>query len=174
MAFDLLKDIWTLPRKCTNTVSPGILAAREALWILGKLLFHLVFPYLCVDLSLSEQIEHLSAGAHLALRLYNLAGKNFIPTNLLIDVMIMIKNVVFCVAKAKVEDPEGEFWIILLGTDRLEELFGILQTMVGNDANLDVLQLVSRLSGTTEVSNILAKYPQWDHAPRRLKLPALT
>lgn len=174
MAFNLLKDIWTLPRKSTNTTSPGISAAREALWILGKLLFHLVFPYLCVDLSLSEQIEHLSAGANLALGLYKLAGKNFIPTNLLIDMMIMIKNVVFCVAKAKVDDPEGEFWIILLGTDRLEELFGILRTMVGNDANLDVLQLVSRLSGTTEVSNILAKYPQWDHAPRRLKLPALT
>jgi len=174
MAFDLLKDIWTLPRKYTNTASPGISAVREALWILGKLPFHLMFPYLCVDLSLSEQIEHLSAGAHLALGLYNLAGKNFILTNLLINVMIMIKNVVFCVAKAKVEDPEGEFWIILLGTDWLEELFGILQTMVGNDANLDVLQLVSRLSGTTEVSNILAKYPQWDHASQRLKLPALT
>jgi hypothetical protein len=173
LAFDLLKDIWTLPRKSTNT-NPGISAAREALWILGKLLFHLVFPYLCVDLSLSEQLEHLSAGAHLTLGLYKLAGKNFIPTNLLIDVMIMIKNVIFCVAKAKVDNPEGEFWIILLGTDRLEELFGILRTMVGNDANLDVLQLGSRLSGTTEVSNILAKYPHWDRAPRRLKLPAIT
>jgi hypothetical protein len=90
--------------------------------------------------------------------------------------MIMIKNVYFCVAKCKVDDPEGFFWIIqvLLGTDRLEELFGILRTMVGNDANLDFLQLVSRITGTTEVSNILAKYPQWDRAPRRLKLPALT
>jgi hypothetical protein len=125
----------------------------------------MVFPYLCVDLSLSEQIEHLSAAAHLAMILYRSAGKEFIPTNLYVDLMIMIKNVIFCVAKAKVEDPEGEFWIILLGTDRLEELFGILRTMVGNDANLDILQLVSRLSGTTEVANILAKYPQWDCSP---------
>ena len=47
--------------------------------------------------------------------------------------------------------------------------------MVGNDANLDNLQLVSRLSVTTEVANILAKYPQWDHSPRRLKkLPAMS
>jgi hypothetical protein len=46
--------------------------------------------------------------------------------------------------------------------------------MVGNDANLDILQLVSRLAGTTEVSNILAKYPHWDRSPRRLKLSALT
>ena len=86
----------------------------------------------------------------------------------------MIKNVIFSVAKAKVDNPDGEFWIILLGTDRLEELFGILRTMVGTDANSDILQLVSRLSGTMEVSNILAKYPKWDNSPRRLKLPAMS
>ena len=173
MAFDMLKDIWSLPRSSTNS-RRGFLEAREVLWILGKLLYHMISPYLCVDLSLSEQIEHLSAAAHLAIILYRLGGKEFIPTNLYIDLMIMIKNVLFCVAKAKIDNPDGEFWIILLGTDRLEELFGILRTMVGNDANLDILQLVSRLSGTTEVANILAKYPQWDRSPRRLKLPAMS
>jgi len=173
LAFDMLKDIWSLPRQ-SNNENPSVSAAREALWILGKLLYHLIFPYLCVDLSLSEQLEHLSASAHLALALYTLAGKDFIPTNLYIDMMIMIKNIILSIAKAKVDNPDGEFWIILLGTDRLEELFGILRTMVGTDANSDILQLVSRLSGTTEVSNILAKYPKWDDSPRRLKLPAMS
>ncbi|KJA25396.1 hypothetical protein HYPSUDRAFT_53262 [Hypholoma sublateritium FD-334 SS-4] len=173
MAFNMLKDIWTLPRTSDGS-NPGFLSAREALWILGKLLYHMVFPYLCVDLSLSEQIEHLSAAAHIAIALYYQIGKDFIPTGLYIDLMIMIKNVVFCVAKMKVNNPNGEFFIILLGTDRLEELFGILRTMVGNDANLDLLQLGNRLSGTTEIANILAKYPHWDHAPQRLKLPALS
>jgi hypothetical protein len=173
MAFDMLKDIWSLPRSSTNS-RRGFLEAHKALWTLGKLLFHMVFPYLGVDLTLSEQIEHLSAAAQLALILYRLDQKEFIPTKLYADLMIMIKNVIFCIAKAKIDDPNGEFWIILLGTDRLEELFGILRTMVGNDANLDILQLASRLAGTTEVSNILAKYPQWDRSPRRLKLPAMS
>ena len=62
--------------------------------------------------------------AHSKQVLYRLAGKDFIPTNLYIDLMIMIKNVLFCVVKAKIDDSDGEFWIILLGTDRLEELFG--------------------------------------------------
>jgi hypothetical protein len=89
------------------------------------------------------------------------------PTQLYVDIMMMIKNVYFCVAKTKADDPAGSFWIILLGTDRLEILFGILRTMVGNDANLDLLQLGLRLTGTTltgttEVSTILAKYPHWD------------
>ena len=91
--------------------------AREALWVLGKLLYNMIFPYLCVDLSLSEQIEHLSATAHLAIILYRLAGKDFILANLYINLMLMIKNVLFCVAKAKIDDPHGEFWLILLGTD---------------------------------------------------------
>ena len=175
MAFDMLKDIWSLPRTVTSlNTCPGVLATQESLWIIETLLFYLIFPYLCVDLSLSEQIKHLSAMAHLALTLYNMTRKAFILTNLYIDVMIMIKNVVFSVAKAKVDDPDGEFWIILLGTGQLEELFGILQMMVGNDTNLDILQLVSHLSGTTEVSNILAKYLQWDCAPQCLKVPALS
>jgi hypothetical protein len=46
--------------------------------------------------------------------------------------------------------------------------------MVGNDANLDILQLISRLAGTTEISNILARYPHWDRTPRRLKLYAIS
>ncbi|KJA17189.1 hypothetical protein HYPSUDRAFT_118800, partial [Hypholoma sublateritium FD-334 SS-4] len=140
---------------------PGFAVARKALWIFGKLLYHLVFPYLCVDLTLSEQIEHLSTAVHLCLVLYKLGGKNFIPTGLYIDLMIVIKNIIFCVAKAKVDNPSSEFWIVLLGTDRLETLFGILCTMVGNDSNLDLLQLIYCLAGTTEIANIFAKYPHW-------------
>jgi hypothetical protein len=46
--------------------------------------------------------------------------------------------------------------------------------MIGNDANMDMLQLVSCPSGCTEVANIFAKYPQWDRSPRRLKVPAIS
>jgi hypothetical protein len=173
LAFELLKAIWSLPRTTTNT-NPSFVHAREALWILGQFFYHLVLPYLCIDLSLSEQLEHLSAAAHLALGLYHSEGKECIPTLLYTDIMVMIKNVFFCVAKAKVDDPEGSFWIILLGTDRLEEVFGHLRTMVGNDANLDVLQLSWRLGSTAQISEILAKNPQWDRPPRRLELPALS
>ena len=76
IALDMLKDIWSLPRvsKSTNS-NRGFLENREALWILRKFLFHLVFPYICINLSHSEQIEHLSAASHLALALYKQAGK---------------------------------------------------------------------------------------------------
>jgi len=86
----------------------------------------------------------------------------------------MVKNAFFCVTKAKLDHPVDPFFLVLLGTDRLETLFGILRTMVGNDANLDILQLALHVTATTEVSNILAKHPEWDKSPRRLRLPTVT
>jgi hypothetical protein len=175
ISYNMLKDIWSLPPPLPEKPF-GFTAARTSLQILGDFCFHLFFPYVCVDLSLSEQLEHLSAAAHLGMALFidSAAGKAFLPTPLYIDIMIMIKNVFFCVAKAKVDDPDGSFWIILLGTDRLETLFGIMRTTVGNDANLDLLQLVLRLTGCTEIANILAKFPHWQKTPRRLKLPMVS
>ncbi|KAF6747101.1 hypothetical protein DFP72DRAFT_822195 [Ephemerocybe angulata] len=174
LAFDLLKAVWTLPRTPVHNNTPGFARTREALWVFGQFLYHVVLPYLCTDLTLSEQLEHLGAASHLAMFLYRTDGKDCLPTLLYTDIMIMLKNAFFCVAKAKVDNPNGSFWIILLGTDRLEELFGNLRTMIGNDANLDILQVSWRLSSTAEVANILARFPHWDRPPRRLNFPPIT
>lgn len=176
LAYKLLKDFWSLPAADPDSSTPTYVKAREAMRIYGELSYHLIFPYTCIDLSLSEQLEHLSAAVHLILALYTLddARSHFIPTFLFVDVSIMVKNAFFCVAKAKVDHPNQPFFLVLLGTDRLESMFGILRTMVGNDTNLDILQLVLRITSTTEVSTILAKHPEWDRSPRRLCLPTVS
>ena len=160
LAYDLLKDLWTLPPADPASSTLTYINTREALRIYGDLSWHLMFPYICVELSLSEQLEHLSMAIHLILALYVLddARSDFIPNPLFIDISIMVKNAFFCVVKAKVDHPNEPFFLVLLGTDRLESLFWILCTMVGNDANLDILQLSLRITSTTEVSSILAKH----------------
>lgn len=174
LAYNLLRDLWSLPPASSSESSrPGYAETREAIRIYGDICYHLVIPYICVDLTLAEQLEHLSSAAHLALALYE-PGDRLMPTTLFTDIMMMVKNAYFCVAKAKVDHPDDPFFLVLLGTDRLETLFGILRTMVGNDANLDILQLSLRVTGTTEVANILALHPEWDKAPRRLHLPLIT
>ncbi|RXW13825.1 hypothetical protein EST38_g12030 [Candolleomyces aberdarensis] len=178
LAFDLLRDIWSLPllpeaSSLDIPRSPGYRAGHESLRILGRFLFHLAYPYLCIELSLSKQLEHLSAATHLAFVLYKTSGKLFLPTLLYTNIIIMIKNMFFCVAKAKVDTPGARFFVILLGTDRLEIQFGILRTVVGNDCNLDMLQILERAGGVIDIANILAHHPEWDRGPRRLQLPAL-
>jgi len=176
LAYTLLKDLWSLPVADPVSSTPTYINAREALRIYGELSYHLIYPYICVELSLSEQLEHLSAAIHLVLALYVLddAQSHFIPNPLFVNIGTMVKNAFFCVAKAKVDHPNQPFFLVLLGTDRLESLFGILRTMVGNDTNLDTLQLALRITSTTEVSTILAKHPEWDRSPRRLCLPSVS
>lgn len=175
LAYNLLKDLWCLPPADPQSSTMSYHQGHEALCLYGQLCYHLIFPYICVELTLLEQLEHLSTAVHLLLALYvhNNARSSFIPNALFIDVGIMVKNMFFCVAKAKADHPNQPFFIVLLGTDRLESLFGILRTMVGNDANLDILQLALCVTSTTEVSNILAKHPEWDKSPHRLRLPTV-
>ncbi|KDR66758.1 hypothetical protein GALMADRAFT_1359327 [Galerina marginata CBS 339.88] len=172
LAYDLLHEIWCLPSLLSSSPArgPGFQDTREAFRTLGILFRNILMPYICIELSLSEQLIFLSSAAHMLIAMTHEdnAGTLLMPTQLYVDLMIMIKNVYFCVAKAQVDDPLGRFFLILLGTDRLEELFGILRTMVGNDSSVDIQQLVLRLVGTTEVSSILAQHPEWDRAPRHV------
>ena len=57
---------------------------------------------------------------HLALALYvhNDAKLLFLPNALFIDIRIMVKNIFFYVAKAKMDHPIELFFLVLLGTDR--------------------------------------------------------
>jgi hypothetical protein len=75
--------------------------------------------------------------------------------------MSMIKNAYFCVAKAQVDNPNGKFFFILLGTNGLEKIFGKVQSMVGNDTNADVLQLANYIDGAVKCVNILELHPEW-------------
>ncbi|KAN0137688.1 hypothetical protein V8E53_004513 [Lactarius tabidus] len=174
LAYILLCDVWTLPELPSGP--PGRIQARQALCIFGSMCYHLLVPYICVDLLLEDQLEHLSYAGHLALVLYAHEDtcSDFLPTALYIDLILLIKNVFFCVAKAKVDTPEEDFSIVLLGTDRLENLFGCLHTMVGNDTNVDNFQLGAWLTGTMESANILALHLEWDKVPQCLHLPIVS
>ncbi|KAJ6626373.1 hypothetical protein B0H10DRAFT_2161558 [Mycena sp. CBHHK59/15] len=174
ITYQLLKSLWSLPVAPPDS-DPASIRTREALRMFGQLAYHLLFPYIFIDLSLHEQLVHLSAAAHILFILYsdNKAGTSFMANQTYMNLMIMIKNVFFCVAKTKIDIPDGEFFIILLGTDRLEGLFGLIRTAVGTDANCDIYQLCTRASHLTESSIILASRPHWDRSPRRLRLPMI-
>ena len=81
-----------------------------------------------------------------------------------------MKNVFFCIAKAKRDNPNGKFFIYQLGTDRLEWIFGWIRSENGSDVNVDIYSLSTRSASAVECNAILAEKPEWDRGPRRLKL----
>jgi hypothetical protein len=69
LAYSLLKEIWSLPPPPANC-SPAFALARHTLNIYGEFSQHLMLPYVCINLSLEEQMVHLSTAAHIAFHLY--------------------------------------------------------------------------------------------------------
>ncbi|GJE96106.1 hypothetical protein PsYK624_122990 [Phanerochaete sordida] len=148
-------------------------SARRTLCLLGELYGFLLDAYTDVRMSLQQQLTNLSAGAHILLALYALDRGNFLPVQLFHDLIWQIKTVFLCVCKAKIDNPDGQFFIILLGTDSLEDVFGKVRSMIGTDSNADVLQLTNRVDGAVQCVRISAIYPEYIGEARRLQLKPL-
>ena len=79
--------------------------------------YHFLVPYICIDLSIEGQLEHLSYTAHLTLALYihNKACNNFIPMALYFDLILMVKNIFFALQKLKSTHPTMTSALYYLG-----------------------------------------------------------
>ncbi len=168
----LLNSISQLPEAKPDD-GPSIHSSHCIIRLLGHLYSHLLRAYLNVDLTLSEQLIHLSATSHIILAVYSQDKSNFIPVQLYYDTQTMVKNAYFCVAKAQYDNPLGRFYIILLGTDGMEKVFGKSRTMTGNDSNNDQLQLTNRINGADNCVKILEEHPEWGGQSHRLKIKRL-
>jgi len=86
LAYDLLHEIWALLSIDDSDTSqpsrPGYSDTWGAFRTLGSFFFHLLLPYICVELSLSEQLVHLSTAAHILLAMWreDAAGSKLMPT----------------------------------------------------------------------------------------------
>jgi hypothetical protein len=83
LGYSSLKEIWSLPLLSPQASSqrPAFSQAREVLQIYGKFAYHLIMPYICIDLNLDKRLIHLSTAAHMAMYLYtdNSACTKFMP-----------------------------------------------------------------------------------------------
>ncbi|KAJ7619699.1 hypothetical protein FB45DRAFT_1063039 [Roridomyces roridus] len=175
LAYDLLRLIWQLPEadaEADPPLPPTFIPARKALRKFGQFAYHLLMPFIHLTLSLHEQLTHLSTAAHLLFVMFSVDGTKtaFMANQTFVNIMLMMKDIYYSVAKVKINNPDGEFFIIQVGTNRLETFFGISRTSSGPDTNFDVLQLGNRASNITEVNLILSEHPEWDRGSRRLKL----
>ncbi|KAJ7835278.1 hypothetical protein B0H14DRAFT_3707147 [Mycena olivaceomarginata] len=154
-----------------SSIASRVQNNRRVLRLLGAFYRHILEAYTNIQLSLHEQLTHISAAMHLMMALYQKEAGRFVPSQTYFDFMTAGKNVFFCVAKTQIDDPSGKFWIILLGTDPVELTFGRVRTMTGSDSNADMSQLGSRLNAASQCDKILAEHPDWSGGPQRLRMP---
>ncbi|KZW01559.1 hypothetical protein EXIGLDRAFT_760768 [Exidia glandulosa HHB12029] len=166
-AVKLMQCLHKLPRSVPATA--GELHRRSVLLCFSDVLWFFVHPFIDVSMSLEEQLESLSAFSHAADILYIKHRLACLTGPLFADTKATIKNIYVVAARLSTLDKDYRFYIILEGTDRLENEFSEVRTL-DHARNFDISQLSSKLSTAFLIHAILQRNPHLDRGHRRLDL----
>ncbi|KAG8740191.1 hypothetical protein FRC10_004630 [Ceratobasidium sp. 414] len=168
-AHTLLKGIYDasqLPEvQCDTASRPFVL--------LGEFLHSFYAPQTIPSLSLPQQVACMAKCAFLLFMIFRSDKTGFISSQLYYDIQASVKNAMFCIAKTKLLNSSLPFYLLQLGDDRLEGMFGIYRTST-NNRNLDLLQMSERASAVQEVDKVFAENPSYDRKPYRLSLEGVS
>lgn len=76
----------------------------------------------------------------------------------------------FCIAKQKILDSTGKFYIFQTGTDQLEKGFGCVQMLGVHDSTMNYKQGIERFGHAVDIDAIFKKHSDWDSGLRWLKM----
>ncbi|KAJ7315740.1 hypothetical protein DFH08DRAFT_820317 [Mycena albidolilacea] len=148
---------------------PSKIQMRKSVVFFSKVLGYFVFPFITIEMSLSQQVTSLSTYAFLAAALEMRHGSFCFTGPLYSDSQATIKNIVFTIAKLQILDGKLKLYIILEGTDRLEGVFADCRTQ-DHARNFDIEQLVQKLAIGALINAAFQRNPDLDRDHRRLKL----
>jgi hypothetical protein len=168
-AVKLLQSLFDLNAMENINVSPAILHRFHAIAFISKIISYFLFPFISVDMSLSEQIQSLSTYSHLVTALYCKHRTGFMSSALIADSQSIVKNIIFTAARLQILDPDIEYYVLLEGTDRLEGVFSQTRTQ-DHSRNFDIRQLAQKLSIGAEINAIFQRYPDLDRGHIRRNL----
>ncbi|KAH6887772.1 hypothetical protein BKA70DRAFT_1235749, partial [Coprinopsis sp. MPI-PUGE-AT-0042] len=149
--------------------SPSTQHKRNLIIFFSKFLNFFVEPFGNVDMDLSAQIISLSTFAHIAAALYDKHQTACLTGALYADAQAVVKNVLFTLARTQEVDPDGELYILLEGTDRLEGVFGDTRAQDHN-SNYDLKQLAEKLAIGAIINATYERNKDLDRGHRRLSL----
>ena len=127
--------------------------------LLGLVMEGVLALYCYVTSSVEEQLVCVSTAAHSFLVLRRVFG-TVLPNQLYHDLQSTFQNVYFSAAKFQVYHPLLPFFIVLLGNDALERLFGNIHLKYGFNG-LDVLELLYCTRAMKELLKIMSQHPEW-------------
>ncbi|KAG1821707.1 uncharacterized protein BJ212DRAFT_1445214 [Suillus subaureus] len=170
-----MQSIIALSKIETNPLSDGVALCADmaAIKILGIILESLLLPFINISLSLQQQIELISCYCHLTFALFRMHRTAFMPHVLFYDTQSMSKNICFCVAKQQKLDGRQKFWIIQMGDNDLEELFGIMRMKGGHNSAMNYSQALDRIGAAKDIDAVFKKHPELNPGSCHLKLTSV-
>jgi hypothetical protein len=145
-------------------------ADLDSIRLLALVLKSILAPFITPDMSLTEQMTHLSTYAHLTFTLFRLNRLTFMSNQLYGDSQSMIKNAFFCLAKQQQLDPTQPFYLFQVGDDPLEKLFGKLRMLGGHNSAMSYAQAIERLGHACDLQSVYLRQPDLDQGQRRISM----
>ncbi|KAJ6603661.1 hypothetical protein B0H10DRAFT_2315727 [Mycena sp. CBHHK59/15] len=149
--------------------NPTFAHERNTIVFFSEVLGYFVFPFITIEMDLSQQVRSLATYAHLAAALQLKHGSACFTGPLYADSQATIKNIIFIIARMQLINPNLCFWILHEGTDRLEQIFSDCRTL-DHARNFDIDQLASKLSLSALINAAFQRNPDLDQGHRRLSL----
>ncbi|THU76543.1 hypothetical protein K435DRAFT_704632, partial [Dendrothele bispora CBS 962.96] len=116
-AVKLLLSVADLKNLNTFDCSPAEKKIITSISLLAEMFHSLLEPFINPELSLSQQLEHLSKFGHICCALFLKNGTDYMSNQLYGDLQCMPKNAIFTVSKAKLLSPEYKVFMCLFGDD---------------------------------------------------------
>ncbi|KAJ7882078.1 hypothetical protein B0H14DRAFT_2340142, partial [Mycena olivaceomarginata] len=164
----LVQEMYTL-RDLPMPENPSEAKTRHAINFYAEFMGYLIFPFIDADQTLSQQIRSLATYAHLCTAMYLKHKTNFLTNPLFADSQLIVRCIIITTARLQIINPQLKFYIILDGTDRLEEgVFCDARTM-DHASNFNIEQLVQKLATGALINATLQRNPDLDRGHRKLK-----
>ncbi|PPQ96609.1 hypothetical protein CVT26_010742 [Gymnopilus dilepis] len=169
-AVTLIESLFDISSKSKDQPAlPSVKRRMSRIAFLSTVFTKFLYPFIKVEMSLSDQIRSLSTYAHLITALFQQHHTGFLTSALLADSQAVVKNIIFTVARLQLLDPDICYFPILEGTDRLEGVFSNVRTQ-DHARNFDPLQLGQKISIGAEVNAIFLRHPDLDRGHVRRNL----
>lgn len=166
-AIKLMKGIISI-RSILSSDDPQENTELNALKLSGYVLESILEPYINLDLSLEERLEHLRCHAHLLCDFFINDRHEFIPN---LDTQALIKSTFLSVAKQQRLDIDGKFDITDTGDDDIEKEFGIvLREDSKHRAGFNYKQGLEYIGHANDIRQIYTRHPHLEPSQRRLNV----
>ncbi|KAJ7724109.1 hypothetical protein B0H16DRAFT_1333685 [Mycena metata] len=167
-AVSLIQELHAL-QKLPMPTHPSEAKTRHSINFYAEFMGYLIFPFIEINQSLSQQIRSLSTYAHLCTAMYLKNGINFLTNPLFADSQLIVRCNIITTARLQGINPKLKFYIILDGTDRLEGVFCDTRT-IDHSPNFNIEQLVQKLAAGALINATFQRNPDLDRGHRKLKL----
>ena len=119
------------------------------------------------ELDVKDRLTNLSYFAHVIFYIYRKNGTKFLPSVLYFDLMSFVVPSFTLASMHQKYFRYSNFYLFLLGDDRLKLLFSALRT-IQHGLSLDCVQMQDRIESALTIEQVFLKYPDWRSPSRKI------